>query len=100
MTRYFTIESVERANGQKINYTEGRFKSETPRQCARKMFSKVYSYLNINTPLTLKITLRETTQGSNKKSYSYKVSKQTQKKTIERDGKLITFNYVTKISSI
>jgi len=99
MSRSFTIESAEKMNGQKINYTEGRFKSDTPRQAARKMFSKIYSYLNITTPLILKITLRETTQGSNKKHFSYKVSKQSQKKTIERDGKLITFNYITKIES-
>jgi hypothetical protein len=100
MTRYFTIESVEKSDGRKVNYTGGRFKSDTPRQSASKVFSKAYHHLNASGALTLHIKLREVTQGSNKKVYHYKVSKQAQKTVVERDGQTITYNFTTRISAI
>jgi hypothetical protein len=100
MTRYFTIESIEQSNGRKVNYTGGRFKSDTPRQSAPKVFSKAYHYLSASGPLTLKIKIREVTQGSLKKSYTYKVSRISQKTTVERDGESITYNFTTRTSAI
>jgi hypothetical protein len=100
MSRYFTIESVEKADGTNVDYTGGRFKSNTPRLSAPKMFSKVYHHLNASGPLTLTIKVREITQGSKKKLYEYKVSKQNQKTVVEKDGKTITYNFATRIKAL
>jgi hypothetical protein len=103
MSRSFTIISVQKTNGSKVNYTGGRYMNETPRESAKKMFSKVIHSIPSSATksgISLKITLRETTANSNKKEYSYKVTKKSQVTTIERDGKEISYKFVTKIKSV
>ncbi|NDE91182.1 MAG: hypothetical protein EB059_08635 [Alphaproteobacteria bacterium] len=100
MARSFTIESVQQLNGKKINYTGGRFISDTPSASAKKVFTKVYHYINKKGPLNLKIKIRETTQGSLHKTYDYKVGLKAQKVEVEKDGTVITYNFITKIKSI
>jgi hypothetical protein len=65
--RSFTIKSIKKLNGSRVNYTGGRFESETPVASARKAFTKAYHHLKAKGPLSLKITIRETTQNSKKK---------------------------------
>ncbi len=100
MSRSFTIEHVQKINGSNVNYTGGRFKSEIPSSSASKMFSHIYHYLGATGPLSLKITLRETTQGSLKKLYSYKVSKIVDKVSVEHDGVIVHYNFSTKVKTI
>jgi len=99
MSRSFTITSVEKTDGGKINFTGGRYISNTPRECVKKMFSKIIQSKS-SAPRSLKIHMRETTSGSAKKEYSYKVNKQPKKVTIERNGVEITYTHIVKVQSI
>lgn len=100
MSRSFTIESIQRTRGGRVNYTGGRFISETPSGAAKKAFSKVYHSINATGPLSLKIKIRETTQGSLHKIYDYRVTRKSEKVEVERNGEIITYNFITKIKSI
>ena len=98
--RSFTIESIKKTTGTSVRYTEGRFISDTPSGAARKVFTKAYHHLKAKGPLTLKIKIRETTQGSAKKEYDYKVSRKSETTEVERNGEVIVYNFTTKIKSI
>lgn len=96
MSRSFTIEQIKKLDGKSVRYTGGRFISETPANSARKAFSKSATK-GVN---SLKITMRETTQNSSHKSYSYKVSRVKDYREVERDGKIIVYHYSTKIKAL
>ena len=98
--RTFTIESVKKANGGRVNYTGGRFVSDTPVAAAKKAFTKAYHYLNKKGPLSLVITIRETTQGSHKKEYTYRIKRVAEKKEVERDGETIVYNFTTRAKAL
>lgn len=99
--RSFTIDSIHKyPGGSKINYTGGRFISDTPSAAAKKAFTKAYHHLHAKGPISFKICMRETTRGSSKKEYLYRVTKKSEKVEVERDGELITFNFSTKIKSL
>jgi hypothetical protein len=100
MSRSFTIEGIQKTKGGRVNYTEGRFISETPAGAAKKAFSKAYHSINATGPLSLKIKIRETTQGSMHKTYDYRVTKKAEKVELERNGEMITYNFTTKVKSI
>lgn len=99
-SRSFTIESINKYGAGKVNYTGGRFISETPSAAAKKVFTKAYHHLKAKGPMSLKICVRETTQGSPKKEYYYRVTKKSEKVQVERDGETITYNFNTKIKSL
>lgn len=98
--RSFTIESVKKTNGSSVRYTGGRFISDTPSSAARKAFTKAYHHLKISGPMTLKISIRETTQGSLHKTYDYRINKVAENIEVERDGEIIVYKFSTKIKSI
>jgi hypothetical protein len=100
MSRSFTIESIQRSNGTKVNYDGGRFLSETPSGAAQKAFTKAYHHLKASGPMSLKITMRETTQNSLHKEFKYRVTRKSEKTQVERDGIIVTYNFTTKIKSI
>jgi hypothetical protein len=50
--------------------------------------------------MSLKVKIRETTQGSMHKTYDYRVTKKSEKVEVERNGETITYNFTTKIKSI
>lgn len=101
MSRSFKIESVQRLSGEIIDFPCGRYQSETPASSAKKAFTKINTCIGSqNKLLSLKITMRETTRNSPKKSYRYKVSKVLDKTTVEFNGEIVEFNYSTKIKSI
>jgi len=98
--RSFTIESVHKMNGAKVNYKDGRFIADTPSAAAKKAFTKAYHHINKKGPLSLKIKMRETTQGSLHKEYEYRVSRVANKVEVERDGKMIVYHFMTKTKAI
>ena len=101
MSRSFTIESVKKTIGStNVNFTGGRYISEHPGSAAAKMFTKAYHHLGSKGPLSLKITLRETTAGSKKSLFHYKVSRQAKHIEVERSGILITYKFKTNVLSI
>ena len=91
--------STAHVNSKNVPYT-GRFISNVPSGAAKKAFSKIYHHLNKSGPLSMKIVMQETTSGSAKKLYSYKVTKVAQKSVVEKGGELITFNFTTKCIAI
>ena len=100
MMRSFTIESIQKYKSGKVNYTGGRFISETPSAAAKKAFTKAYHHLHSKGPLSLKVCVRETTRGSVKKEYTYRVTKKSEKVEVERNGEIIIYNFTTKIKSL
>jgi len=100
MSRSFTIDKIEKVGGGKINYTEGRFKSESPSAAVRKMFTKAYHHARSKGPLSLKISLHETTQGSNKKVYRYRVTRKADKTEVEYKNETVVYNFSTKVKSL
>lgn len=98
--RSFTIISVNKLNGSKIRYDGGRFISDTPSASAKKVFTKVYHHINAKGPMSLNIEIRETTQGSAHKEYKYRVVRKSEKIEVERDGEIITYNFITKVKSM
>jgi len=98
--RSFTIESIQKYKSGKVNYVGGRFLSETPSAAARKAFTKAYHHLHSKGPLSLKVCMRETTRGSVKKEYTYRVTRKSEKVEVERNGETIVYNFTTKIKSL
>ena len=96
--RSFTIVSIQDKT-TKLRYTDGRFISNTPREAAKKMFTKAHNNTNKKVN-SLLVTLRETTQGSAKKEYKYRVTKKSERIQVERDGEMITYNFITKVKSM
>lgn len=99
-SRSFTIESINKYGAGRVNYTGGRFISETPSAAAKKAFTKAYHHLKAKGPMSLKICVRETTQGSLKKEYTYRVTKKSEHIEIEKGGEIITYNFTTKTKSL
>jgi hypothetical protein len=97
MSRSFTIESVHTAKGTHVNYKDGRFLSATPAGAARKVFSRAYRAAKGRGPMTMKVAVRETTRGNEGKVFTYNVMRVAQKRQVERDGQLITYNFATKV---
>ena len=99
MTRSFTVDSVHRMS-KKIRFSGGRYISETPAAAAKKAFSQICQAKNIKGPCSMKIVIHETTAGSNKKVYTYRVSRVSDRREVERDGELIVYRYSIKVKSI
>lgn len=74
MSRNFVIESIYKdANKKKVE--AGHFTGSTPVAAAKKAFSSACKTLKIKGRATLKVHVRETTNGSLKKTYGYKVGR-------------------------
>jgi hypothetical protein len=99
MSRSFTVDAVQRGSN-KLRFKGGRYMGETPMAAAKKAFSQVCQTKGIKGSCTLKIKIHETTSGSNKKEYHYRVSRVSDYREVERDGQLIEYRYSIKIKSI
>lgn len=97
--RSFTIVSIEKTGGSKMQYKNGRFIGETPIQVVKKMFSHANRDCKKKCN-SLKITLCEITQGSKKKEYMYRVTKVKNEKIIKLNNEDITFKFTTKVKSL
>lgn len=96
--RHFTIEAIYNTSGNKLKHSGGRFTSNTPSEAARKAFSQALKHTRNNK--SLEIHLRETTQGSLHKTYTYKVKRVSQPTEVEINGEIITYQYTTKVKAI
>jgi hypothetical protein len=97
--RSFKIDAIKNVNGTNVNFTGGRYISNTPSGAAKKAFSS-YNKLKRSVK-SLKITMKETTQGSSHKIFNYKVYKI--KSDMERElpnGNVIQYAYEIKTKSI
>ena len=77
-----------------------RYISSTPSGAARKAFSQYYRYHKKSGRFTLEVHIAETTSGSAKKVFKYKVSKVNEKNEVVRDNIPITYKYTTKVKAI
>jgi hypothetical protein len=99
MQRSFTVDSVNRL-GKKLRFSGGRYLSESPISAAKKAFSQVCQVKGIKGPCTMKIHIHETTAGSDKKVYAYKVSRISDRREVQRGNELIVYRYTIKVKSI
>lgn len=100
MSRSFTIVSIIKPSGAKIAYKDGRYMGESPSGAAKKMFSQARQHCR-NTCNSFKITLRETTQGSNHKEYTYRVTRVKDPVEIEyKNGDIVVHEFTTKVKSL
>jgi len=106
MSRSFTITSVKK-HGQKgrplTKGVGGRYKSETPRGAASKMHSFLCRTKRIKGTCAFTLMLKETTQGSAHKTYTYKAwRKKLAKPAVikTKSGGEIKFKYKNKLKSM
>lgn len=91
--RTFTIDSSE------VGVVGGRFSSKTPGSAAAKAGRKLFA--EDTKKKAIRFTLRETTLGSAKKSYTYIATKEKldSPRTIERGEVKLTITHVYRIKS-
>jgi hypothetical protein len=99
-TRSFTVESVYRGGEKLRSEVGGRYNSISPSNAAKKAFSMAIRSINPAGRVSLEIHLKETTQGSDKKTYKYKVTKKNNKKTIQVGDREIVYKYETIVKSL
>lgn len=73
--RSFTVLSISRKGGCQTKGNGGRFINKTAAGAARKAFTDLCRTKRIRGVCTLFVTMRETSQGSKKKMYSYKLQR-------------------------
>ena len=92
--RSFTIIEIKSKDTNINKKVGGRFISKTPMNAAKKAFSKI---LNKNKEKYFKMTLKikETTRNSNKKTFTYKLSRVFKKnpEKVKIGNKEIIYNY-------
>jgi hypothetical protein len=97
--RSFTIVSITKVGGATLNYTGGRFLGKSPSQVVKKVYSHAYRHCKTKCN-SFVITISETTQGSLKKQYTYRVTRKKEHTIVERDGVEIEYNFTTKVKSL
>ena len=97
--RSFTITGVY-SRGKKIEFDGGRYVSDIPSRAAAKAFNKACKHLGRKGRASMIVKLTETTAGSSKKLFSYKVQRVKEKREVIRNGVPIVYMYTTKVHSI
>ena len=101
MSRSFTITYVFDVSG-KINrkITGGRYLSSTPSSAAKKAGQKICQISNVKGLCSFILYLKETTQGSAKKIYKYRIKRVKCNKSVIRDGVEINYHHQFIVKSI
>jgi len=89
--RSFTIVRAKRAGKNLSVKKEGRYMSTTPSGAAGKMNTQLCRQHNIKGAATVYVTLRETTAGSKKNMYSYRVQRSALAEPRQLKGRTIKF---------
>ena len=101
--RTFAVSQVNRQGDCKTKFKPGRYTGRTPAGAARKAFSELCRAKSIKGVCTLTVTVRETTQGSNKKEFSYKLNRHKLDKPLvmlKGTKNEFTINYQTTAKSV
>lgn len=72
----------------------GVFHGKTPVSAAKKAMSQICRKSAVRGQCTLIITVRETTRGSARKEFSYKVKRIKNETQVMRDGVPVQYNYL------
>jgi len=99
--RSFTVINATKSDGCPTKFTGGRYVSRTPAAAARKALSYHCAVKRIRGRCALYIKLRETTQGSKGKSYTYLLHRILLKKPIVRsiNGNTFKIRYTTEVKA-
>ena len=100
--RSFTIVKVTDNKGKPKGKDNlgGRFISRNPGNAAKKAGSQICRNTKVHGQCSLIITIKETTQNSNKKEFSYKFRRINEPVTVTyKNGSELTFNYKTICTS-
>lgn len=100
--RSFTIVNVSTGSGKVKGSSNlgGRFVSHTPSGAARKAGTQVCRASKVKGQCSVVVTLQETTAGSSKKQFKYRVKRVKDPVTVVRDGQEVTYNYKTVVHSM
>lgn len=96
MNRSFTVTEVQ-CRTSKIRQNDvlgGRFISKNPAAAAKKALNGICRRMNIKS-CSMMIKVMETTRGSANKTYAYRVKRVKNPVSVERDGMMIEYGYVT-----
>ena len=95
MSRTFTIHNVTKIDGCSTKKPRNsRYLNDNPMSAAKKAHTVLCNRKRIHGSCTLIITMRETTAGSAKKLYTYKVTRSKLSEPVELDNG-VTFEYET-----
>ena len=101
--RSFTVVEVGKHGSCKTKGKGGRFVNKTPVGAARKAFSEFCRTKRIRGVCTLIVTIRETTQGSSGKVYTYKLNRMKLKNPLirlEGTNNEFVIEYETKVKAV
>ena len=100
--RTFTIHDALHSDGCQTKFSNkdytGVYVSSNPSGAAKKALSQLCRVKKIHGQCTLYIVMRETTQGSSKKHFTYKLNRIKLAKPIDLKGRLI--HYTNKSKSV
>lgn len=104
--RRFTIHDARKANGCPTKFKSkdysGIYESKTPSSAAMKALTQLCRAKKTKGQCTLFLTMREITQGKNKKAngepklYHYKVKREKLSKPLELKGRVVEYKNVCK----
>ena len=100
--RSFTLVEATKFGGCKTKFRGGRYVNRTPAQAARKAFSELCRRKKVKGVCTLNILVKETTQGSKHKVYSYKLNRKKLAKPVvlkSNNGGEYKIEYTTVIKT-
>lgn len=101
--RSFTVVDASRSDGCKTKFSVkgsgGRYVSKDPEGAARKAFSRLCHRKRIRGQCAMNITVQEMTQGSNSKTWTYKLTREKLPTPIELNGRVIHYRPVAKAVS-
>lgn len=92
--RSFTVEASS------IDETGGRYINQEPLQAAKKAANVLFSSPKGKKQNSIKLELRETTRGSPDKLFAYQAKREKIDKTVEINGKKVTFHNRIKLSKV
>ena len=101
--RSFTIVNVGKQGGCKTKFHGGKYVSKTPVQAARKAFTELCRVKRIRGVCTLVVSVQETTSGSSKKVFSYKLNRLKLKQPMimqEGTDNEYVIEYETKVKAL
>ena len=73
--RSFQVSNVQNIDGCPTKFRKGRYLSANPNGAAKKAFNGLCNLKRIKGKCTFLVTVRETTSGSNKKEFTYKLNR-------------------------
>jgi hypothetical protein len=100
--RSFTVVDAGKHGGCKTKFRGGLYKSRNPAAAAKKAFKELCRVKRIRGVCTLVITIRETTQDSNKKAFSYRLHRHKLKvpKVIKIGNSEVVYEYESSAKAV